>query len=71
MIPDVTADAITSAMTRFDAEMRDTTSWVHWQSNRRHRFAINANGKFYPVKQIDSMATNTPVSAFGGGTEAN
>jgi 5-methylcytosine-specific restriction enzyme B len=56
-----------SVMAHFDVELRDTPAWTNWQNDRRHKFAINDNGKLYSVKQIVSMATNAALSAFGRG----
>jgi hypothetical protein len=71
MLPSVSSDAIKAAMARFDAELRNTPEWVNWQADRRIKFAINESGILYPAKQIVSMATNAPLSSFGGVTEAN
>src|SRR5215471_15880524 len=38
--------------------------------NRAHRYAIGYAGRRYPVKQIISMVTGTPVSDFSGGEAA-
>jgi hypothetical protein len=65
MLPPVPAEAIKSAMARFDAELRTTAAWANWQNDRRHKFAINDNGKLYPVKQVVVMATNAAPSSFG------
>jgi 5-methylcytosine-specific restriction protein A len=54
-------------MERFDSELRDTPEWTDWEQNRAHRYAIERDGRRYPVKQIVSMATGAPVSDFSGG----
>jgi hypothetical protein len=58
-------------MKRFDREMRDTPEWLDWENNQAYKYAIEHDGLRYPVKQIVSMATDTPVNSFGGGNEAN
>ena len=70
-IPPVAADQISSAMARFDAELRTTSQWAEWENHRSHRYAIKKDGKLYPVKQIISMATGAALDSFSGGSEAN
>ncbi|WP_129127081.1 HNH endonuclease [Geomonas oryzae] len=60
-----------SAMEEFDRNMRGTKEWSAWTENSSYKFAIFKNGKIYPVKQIVSMATGLPKSAFSGGSQAN
>jgi 5-methylcytosine-specific restriction protein A len=69
-IPLVSAEALRAAMTRFDRELRDTPDWAAWEQNRAHRYAIEHDGRRYPVKQIVSIATGMPVSEFSGGEAA-
>jgi hypothetical protein len=71
MIPDTTREALVEAMERFDRELRDNPEWIDWEGKEFHKFAIEHNGRRYPVKKIVSLATNTPVSSFSGGDEAN
>jgi Mrr N-terminal domain len=70
-IPPVAADQISSAMVRFDAQLRTTSQWEDWEAHRSHRYAIRKDGKTYPVKQIISMATGASLDSFSGGSEAN
>ena len=49
---------------QFDAEHRDTPAWANWEAKQSHHFAIDANGRLYPVKQILAMASGQPVSSF-------
>jgi hypothetical protein len=70
-LPLVDADKISSAMARFDNELRNSDHWANWEDNQSHRYAINKDGKRYPVKQILSMATGANVNSFSGGNEAN
>src|SRR5689334_17003947 len=66
-IPPVTPAALLDAMIRFDKELRGTQEWAGWEQNKAHRYAIEQDGKRYPVKQIVSMASGLPVSEFSGG----
>jgi hypothetical protein len=71
MLPQVEPSAIEAALDRFDRELRNTEAWKGWRENQAHRHAISRNGQLYPVKQIISLASGAPVSAFSGGPEAN
>lgn len=71
MIPDVSESTILDAMKKFDEEYRNKAEWLNWQNNRNHKYAIQREGRLYPVKQIISMATGQPVSSFSGGYESN
>jgi hypothetical protein len=71
MLPPTTREAFLDAMTRFDQEMRNELDWQDWEQDPHHRYAINWNGRHYPVKQIASMAAGVPRNAFSGGNEAN
>lgn len=71
MIPKITSEAILKAMDQFDLELRESADWSGWEQNENHKFAIQYNGRRYPVKKIISLATNTPVNSFSGGDEAN
>jgi hypothetical protein len=70
-LPSVAADKISSAMNHFDSELRTSPQWANWEDNQSYRYAINKDGKLYPVKQIVSMATGASVNSFSGGSEAN
>jgi 5-methylcytosine-specific restriction protein A len=69
-IPNVSAEALRNAMGQFDRDLRETPDWTDWEQNKAHRYAIEHAGQHYPVKQIVSMATGTPVSDFSGGRAA-
>ena len=71
MFPQPTTEHIQAALRRFDAELRDTPAWQGWESTRSHRYAIAANDKKYPVKQVVSLATAQHVGTFSGGTRLN
>lgn len=66
-IPQVATEALTDAMARFDRDFRDATEWAGWEQNRAHLYAIEHDGRRYPVKQIISMATGMSVSEFSMG----
>jgi hypothetical protein len=70
-IPDVSADALSAALAEFDNSLRSEPEWQGWETKLNHKYAIEVDGRFYPVKQIVSMATGTPKSDFNGGDEAN
>jgi hypothetical protein len=57
-------------MGRFDQEFRNRPELAGWEQNRTHRYAIEHNGRRYPVKQVVSLATGLPVSDFSGGQAA-
>jgi predicted HNH restriction endonuclease len=57
-------------MGRFDRDLPSSPNWAGWEQNRPHRYAIEHDGRRYPVKQIVSMATGMPVSDFSGGQAA-
>ncbi len=71
MIPKTTPEVIIKVLEQFDQELRETADWSSWEQNENHKFAIQHNGRLYPVKKIISLATNTPVNSFSGGNEAN
>jgi hypothetical protein len=71
MFPQPTAEQIWTAMQHFDDQMRGKSDWQGWESNRAHYYAIEANAKQYPVKQLVSLATGQPVSSFSGGNRLN
>jgi 5-methylcytosine-specific restriction protein A len=67
-IPEIRQRDINRAMSTFDEKYRQTRRWEGFESNTRHRYAIEHNGRRYPVKMIISLATGLPVSRFSGGT---
>jgi hypothetical protein len=71
VIASATQDELTEAMRRFDDELRHSDEWRDWDSNPAHRYAIEHQGRTYPVKKVISLATGTPVSDFSGGREAD
>jgi hypothetical protein len=70
-LPSVTADQVSAALHKFDAELRTTPQWKDWQAKHTYRYALVSNGEIYPPKQIVAMATGEKLSAFSGGTETN
>ena len=69
-IPQVATEALRDALARFDRDFRTTPDWADWEQNRAHLYAIEHEGRRYPVKQIVSMATGLPASEFSGGEAA-
>jgi hypothetical protein len=69
-LPDVPSRALLSALNEFDARHRPTSEWASWETNRAHKFAIEHDGKRYPVKMIVSLATGVPRNSFSGGMRA-
>src|SRR5947209_7514030 len=71
MIPEISRESLLDALKRFDLEERDQPEWQGWETWRTHKYAIRHGEHLYPVNEIISLATGTPVSGFSGGTEAN
>lgn len=67
-IPIVSRDQVDQALARFDTELRDAAAWHGWEDNKAHKFAIVANGRRYPVKEVIRLATG--YDRFSGGTES-
>ncbi len=70
-LPEVSHHVLLDALRRFDEELRPTPDWLEWEQGTRHKYAIEHDGRLYPVKQIVSLATGVPNSGFSGGDEAN
>jgi hypothetical protein len=68
-LPDVHPSALLSALNEFDAQYRHTDEWAGWELNRSHKFAVERDGKRYPVKMIVALATGVPRDGFSGGME--
>ena len=62
---------VEQALRMFDTEFRDLGRYRGFASNKKHNFAIEHEGRLYPVKMIISLATGRPVDTFSGGNEAN
>lgn len=71
MIPNVSAVDINAALELFDEDFRSDPIWADWEHKRNYRYAVLHQDRRYPVKQVISLATNTPVDAFSGGEESN
>jgi 5-methylcytosine-specific restriction enzyme B len=71
MIPDASREQLLDAMVRFDRELRDSSDWAEWEEQGNRRYAIEHDGRLYPVKQIIVLATGIDRGAFKGGDEAN
>lgn len=70
-LPPTTRQALLTCLERFDRELRSTSEWQGWETNRNYEHAIAFDGHLYPPKQIISMATGVPKSSFSGGPESN
>jgi hypothetical protein len=71
MLPRLSRPAVLAAICEFDTELRATEAWADWETNGAHRWAIEHEGRRYPVKQIAGLASRLPVSAFSGGEALN
>ena len=71
MIPPATRGALLDALVNFDRELRGAPEWIEWEQNGTHKYAIEHEGRLYPVKQIIALATGIERNTFGGGQEAN
>jgi hypothetical protein len=71
MLPRISRPAVLAAICQFDTELRVTEAWVAWEANRAHRWAIEHDGRRYPVKQLAALASSLPASAFSGGEALN
>jgi len=67
-IPEVPKQQIDGALARFDDELRDSSEWTGWQDKRNHRYAIERDGRLYPLKEIIRQATG--YTKFSGGLMA-
>ena len=65
-----TAEDMRNAMRQFDEELRATPEWEDWDQKQNHKYAINVDGRLYPMKEIISLATGSPKSDFNGGGES-
>ena len=71
VIADVSTDELRHALERFDREERGRGEWSGWEQKQNFKFAIDHEGRRYPVKRIIEIATGAPVGTFSGGDEAN
>ena len=67
LLSNITRDAVVEALEVFDSEFRPDEAWQGWQEKQSYKYAIQFQGKQYPVKTIVSLATGVPVSDFSGG----
>lgn len=70
-IPDFPVRKVHEAFEMFDRDYRNQTKWLRSSSNPKHRYAINYEGKLYPVKLVVSLATGIPTGHFSGGVSLN
>lgn len=64
-------NSIHESMMFFDENLRETSPWLQWESNRAHRYAVDFEGKLYPAKKIRSLITGTAVRELQGGDPTN
>jgi len=67
MQPTLTKKSVVAAMQEFNSSLRDAKEWAGWEESKAHRYAIEHDGKLYPVKKITSLASGVPVKDFSGG----
>ncbi len=70
-IPTASRTDLLRAIERFDRELRHTEEWRDWLQYASHSYAIDHNGRRYPVKGIIRIATGAESVSFNGGYEAN
>jgi hypothetical protein len=70
-LPALDRNRTLESMARFDREERDSPKWHGWETKQNFKYAIVHDGRRYPVKEIISLATDTLVSNFSGGAQAN
>jgi len=63
MIPSATRGALLDALVNFDRELRGAPEWIEWEQNGTHKYAIEQEGRLYPVKQIIALAPGIPRHA--------
>jgi hypothetical protein len=68
-IPDSSHEELLEAMHLFDSQYRGADEWLDWEDNRTHKFAIEHEGRRYPVKMIVALATGASRDSFSGGME--
>jgi hypothetical protein len=66
-IPTATKNELLDAMEKFDLSIRRSKEMLDWENNAAHKYAINHDGRLYPVKKIIALATDLSVSNFSGG----
>jgi len=71
MIPPTSREQILAALEQFDSELRSDPKWEDWDGNRVFKYAIEHEGRRYPVKQVVSLAASVPTNTFSGGPTAN
>jgi hypothetical protein len=59
-IPEVSREELLEAVEKFDRELRDSQEFAGWENKLNYRYAIDYEGRRYPVKTIISLATNVP-----------
>lgn len=67
VIPDVESYKILEAMRSFDDAEASLPKWQGWEKKSNFKFALDHDGRRYPVKRIIALATGTPEAMFSGG----
>src|SRR5437870_3400004 len=67
MTPKPSYDQILNALAQFDTEERGTPVGEKWRYDGKHHYAIEYEGKLYPIERIISMASGVPVGDFNQG----
>lgn len=70
-IPEASREKLLDAIKKFDREFRDSSEFAGWENKLTYHYAIEYEGRRYPVKTIISLATDLPTNNFSGGDEAN
>jgi hypothetical protein len=70
-IPEASREDLLAAIERFDREFRESPEFAGWEDRLTYRYAIEHEGRRYPVKKIVSLASGAPTNSFFGGSEAN
>lgn len=70
-VPRPTRHKLLKAMAEFDHKMRGLPNWANWEHRSRQRYAIEHEGRHYPVKVTLSLASGRPTWSFSGGDDAN
>lgn len=71
MLPDISRETFLKALARYDTDFRDDPAQQGWETHGNQKFAIEHEGKLYPVKKVVSLATGVPLGEFSGGEESN
>jgi hypothetical protein len=67
-IPEVSREELLKAIEKFDQELRDSPDFADWQNKLNYRYAIDYEGRRYPVLAADAELEFWPhlAAALGG-----